>query len=104
MKLFSVILFSLIVGGCSESSPFTAEKPENLLSETKFKSILSEITSPKKVNEEVTRLGKEILKKEGVDSTEYAQSFDYYASDKDKMERIYNEIINGFDKKIKELN
>jgi len=36
MKLFSVILFSLIVGGCSESSPFTAEKPENLLSETKF--------------------------------------------------------------------
>ncbi|MFN5443476.1 MAG: DUF4296 domain-containing protein [Crocinitomicaceae bacterium] len=115
MKLFSVILFSLIVGGCSESSPFTAEKPENLLSETKFKSILSEmvlsemmvqskITSPKKVNEEVTRLGKEILKKEGVDSTEYAQSFDYYASDKDKMERMYNEIINGFDKKIKELN
>ena len=115
MKLFSVILFSFILGGCSNSSPFTAEKPENLLSETKFKSVLSEmvlsemmvqskITSPKKVNEEVTRLGKEILKKEGVDSTEYAQSFDYYASDKDKMERIYNEIINGFDKKIKELN
>lgn len=115
MKFISIILFSLALGGCSNSSPFTAEKPENLLSETKFKSILSEmvlsemmvqtkITSPKKVNEEVTRLGKEILKKEGVDSTEYAQSFDYYASDKDKMERIYNEIINGFDKKIKELN
>lgn len=115
MKLFSVILFSLIVGGCSNSSPFTAEKPENLLSETKFKSILSEmvisemmvqskITSPKKVNKEIARLGKEILKKASVDSTQYAQSFDYYASDKEKMEEIYNQIISELDQKIKKLN
>ena len=115
MKLFSVILFSFIVGGCSNSSPFTAEKPENLLSETKFKSVLSEmvlsemmvqakITSPKKVNEEIARLGKEILKKAGVDSTQYAQSFDYYASDKDKMEAIYNHIITDFNAKKEKLN
>jgi hypothetical protein len=115
MKLFSVIVFSLIVGGCSNSSPFTAEKPENLLSETKFKSVLSEmvlsemmvqskITSPKLVNEEIARLGKEILKKEGVDSIQYAQSFDYYASDKDKMEAIYNQIITDFNAKKEKLN
>jgi len=115
MKFISIILFSLALGGCSDSSPFSAEKPENLLSETKFKSILSEmvlsemmvqskITSPKKVNEEVARLGKEILKKEGVDSIQYAQSFDYYASDKDKMEQIYNQVISDLDQKIKKLN
>ena len=115
MKLFSVILFSFILGGCSNSSPFTAEKPENLLSETKFKSVLSEmvlsemmvqakITSPKKVNEEIARLGKEILKKAGVDSKQYTQSFDYYASDKDKMEAIYNQIIAEFNVKKEKLN
>ncbi len=115
MKLFSVIVFSLIVGGCSNSSPFTAEKPENLLSETKFKSVISEmvlaemmvqskITSPKQVNEEMARLGKEILKKAGVDSTQYAQSFDYFSSDKDKMESIYNQIIANFNLKKEKLN
>lgn len=115
MKLFSVIVFSLVLGGCSNSSPFTAEKPENLLSETKFKSVLSEmvlsemmvqskISSPKKVNEEIARLGKEILKKAGVDSTQYAQSFDYYASDKDKMEAIYNQVITDFNVKKEKLN
>jgi hypothetical protein len=115
MKLFSIILFGLVLGGCSNSSPFTAEKPENLLSETKFKAVLSEmvvaemlvqskVTSPKKVNEEIARLGKEILKKEGVDSTQYTQSFDYYASDKDKMEEIYNQIIADFNAKKEKLN
>ena len=115
MKLFSVIVFILIVGGCSNSSPFTTEKPENLISETKFKSVLSEmvlaemmvqskITSPKQVNEEMARLGKEILKKAGVDSTQYAQSFDYFASDKDKMESIYNQIIANFNLKKEKLN
>ena len=103
------------MGGCSNSSPFTAEKPENLLSETKFKSILSEmvlsemmvqskISSPKKVNEEIARLGKEILKKAGVDSTQYSQSFDYYASDKDKREAIYKQVIADFNVKKEKLN
>ena len=115
MKFISIILFSLTVGGCSNSSPFTTEKPENLLSETQFKYVLSEmvlsemmvqskISSPNKVNEEITRLGNEILKKAGVDSTQYAQSFDYYASDKDKMEAIYNQIITDFNAKKEKLN
>ena len=115
MKFISIILFSLTVGGCSNSSPCTTEKPENLISETKFKSVLSEmvlaemmvqskITSPKQVNEEMARLGKEILKKAGVDSIQYAQSFDYFASDKDKMESIYNQIIANFNLKKEKLN
>ena len=115
MKLFSVIVFSILVWGCSNSSPFIAEKPENLLSETKFKNILSEmiisemmvqskLTSPSLVNKEMTRIGKQILKKAGIDSTQYVQSFDYYSSDKVKMETIYNQIISDLDQKIKKLN
>jgi hypothetical protein len=115
MKFISIILFGLLLGGCSNSSPFLPEKPANLLSEGKFKNILSEmivteilvqskISSPKEVNKEMNRLGNEILKNHAIDSTQYAKSFDYYAANKDIMEKIYNDLITDFNKKIEKLN
>lgn len=108
MKLLTLlILISFVIWGCSNSSPFLPEKPKNLLSKEKFKVIFSEMTlnemmvqtkisSPIKINKESNRLAKMTLKKHGVDSLQYVQSFDYYAADKDEMEKIHTEIIEDF--------
>lgn len=115
MKFFIFILIHLTIWGCSTSSPFLPEKPDNLLSEEKFKKVLSEMTvtemlvqtkisSPIEVNKEMNRLGNEILKNHAIDSTQYAKSFDYYAANKDLMEKIYNDLITDFNKKIEKLN
>jgi hypothetical protein len=115
MKFISIILIGLLLGGCSNSSPFLPEKPANLLSEDKFKNVLSEmlvtemlvqvkISSPVEVNKEINRLGNEILKNHAIDSAQYAKSFDYYSANKDLMEKIYNDLITDFNKKIEKLN
>jgi len=115
MKFFILILIHLTIWGCSNSSPYLPEKPADLLSEKKFKSVFSEmilnemivqskITSPKLVNKKMSDLGNEILKRKGVDSLQYIESFNYYSADKDKMEQIYNEIIDNFKNEKQKLN
>jgi hypothetical protein len=120
MKFSILYILILIIWGCSNSSPYLPEKPADLLSEKKFKSVFSEmilnemilnemivqskITSPKLVNKKMSDLGNGILKRKGVDSLQYIESFNYYSADKDKMEQIYNEIIDNFKNEKQKLN
>ena len=86
MKFSILYILILIIWGCSNSSPYLPEKPADLLSEKKFKSVFyemilnemivqSKITSPKLVNKKMSDLGNEILKRKGVDSLQYIESF-----------------------------
>lgn len=114
MKFLLILIISLIYGGCTNSSPYFPEKPENLIPEKKFKEIFSEmiisetiiqskIASITESNKIANLKGNEILKKYHVDSIQYTNSFDYYAADKDAMEKMYNEIINDFNKRIESI-
>jgi hypothetical protein len=111
-KMKYLLIFSLLfnIWGCTESSPFLLEKPEKLIPEKKFKKILSELilaeimvqlktTSPKQINAESFKLSKTILSNYKTDSLQFTQSFNYYSSDKDEMEKIYNSILEKYQTK-----
>jgi hypothetical protein len=114
MKFISIILFGLLLGGCLNSSSLTPVQPDNLISEKEFKTIYSEmlisemliqskISSIYETNSISNKKGNEILKNHHVDSLQYANSFEYYASNKDVMEKLYNEIINDFNLTISNI-
>lgn len=110
-SLFSSILLFV---SCSSKNKFGEKKPKNLISEEKMKKIMSEMMLLETAiqlkypdpytSKKIIRLrGNKLLNSFNVDSLSYVESFNYYASDKDKMEEIYNHIVEDYNISLSKL-
>ena len=112
---FSLICAALIIQSCTTKSEFSEEKPANLIEEDKMKKIMSEMmlletaiqlkypnaTTSKKT---IEISGNKLLKSYGEDSSSYTQSFNYYASNKEQMKEMYNEILEEYNISLSKIN
>jgi phage gp45-like len=48
--------------------------------------------------------GNKLLKSYGEDSSSYTQSFNYYASNKEQMKEMYNEILEEYNISLSKIN
>ncbi len=115
--VYSLFIFctTLICQGCTTQSAFSEEKPTNLIDEEKMKKIMSEmmlletavqlkytdVLESKKI---INHSGNKLLKSYGEDSLTYTQSFNYYASNKEQMKEMYNEILEEYNVSLSKIN
>ena len=106
---------ALIIQSCATKSEFSEEKPANLIDEEKMKKIMSEmmlletavqlkysdVIVSKKI---IEHSGNKLLKSYGEDSLNYSQSFNYYASNKEQMQEMYNEILEEYNVSLSKFN
>lgn len=114
-KSLIIICVIQIMVSCKNKSTFIAEQPNNLIEEGKMKKIMSEmmlletaiqlkspdVTTSKKI---MKISGNKLLKSFGVDSLNYTESFNYYASNKEVMQQMYNEILEEYNVSVSKLN
>jgi hypothetical protein len=110
MKRQLVIWFCLclLLGQCTSDGPTKlGDKPANLVDEDKMADILAEVhLSEARISKMAIgsadtsallfkRLQSNILKKFGVDTASYTQSFVYYSARPDKLSKIYEQVIEN---------
>ena len=112
-----ILLFTSVIltVGCNSNDDFLPSKePKNLLSEDKFIAVFSDMIllestamqdSPNinHTHKMMNVASPEVLKKHHVSKKEYAESFEYYAQDKEKMEEIYTKILDDYNIKLSKL-
>ena len=105
----------LVIQSCTAKSEFSEEQPTNLINEEKMKKIMSEmmlletaiqlkhsnVIESKKI---IGLAGNKLLKSYGEDSLSYTQSFNYYASNKEQMQGMYNEILEEYNISLSKIN
>lgn len=123
MKSKKTIFFSILfifcsiylLQGCSNDSEFSEEKPKKLIEKEKMKKImykmmLLETTSQLKFpnilesKKTIGIVGNKLLRTFGEDSISYAQSFNYYASNKELIETMLNEIVEQYNIELIKYN
>lgn len=104
MKIFVLILFSLVLYSCQDVETITP--PEDLIPETKIVEVLTELSllnSAKNYNKrflEETGLKPDeyLYQKYNIDSTQLAESTRYYANNHLQFERIYIRVRENLEK------
>jgi hypothetical protein len=117
MKLKYFLLLFLFITSCSNNSEFEQrEVPKDLLSKETMKEILAEsillesaiqIKYPLSIEykKRLKKAKESLFKKYGTDAKRFNISFEYYHSDKEKMNEIYSEILDEYSiKKSKKKN
>lgn len=113
MKL---ILYSLIflLFSCHFSSDLKKEIPNNLIPEEKFTLILEELMMLEhqiqtdypqfiEFKEIITKNSKILFKKFNVTQSQFDSSFEYYASNQEKLKKIYAVMLERMTKKMANL-
>jgi hypothetical protein len=114
-QALSVLCVTSSIQSCSTKSEFSENKPKNLIEEEKMKKIMSkmmlletaiQIKYPDAITSKKTIQisGIKLLKSFDEDSLSYRQSFDYYASNKEQMQEMYNEILEEYNISLSKLN
>ena len=100
---------------CSNDSEFSEEKPKRLIEKEKMKKIMykmmllestSQLKFPNLLESKKTIgiVGNKLLRTFGEDSISYAQSFNYYASNKELIETMLNEIVEKYNIELVKYN
>jgi uncharacterized protein YcfL len=108
MKKYIICLFIglFMVVSCREEA---VPRPDNLLSEEKMAAILYDITlinavkgvSRKQLNESYLRYDTYLFEKHGVDSTQFAESNNYYSANPTLYHEIYGIVRDSLTKERK---
>jgi len=112
MKLISFIFFLLLFVSCGGEGKKRIKKPDNLISNGKMVDIIydmSLISAAKGVNRKhMEQKGVHpdtyVYKKHDVDSTQFAQSNEYYAFDLNAYEEIYQKVKTKLEKEKKHFS
>lgn len=115
IRIFLFFTSVILIVSCTSNDDFLPSKePKNLLSEDKFIAVFSELilleSTAMQDSPNINHTHKmmdisspKILKKHHVTKKEYAESFEYYAQDKEKMEVIYTKILDDYNIKLSKL-
>lgn len=110
IKQISYIFLFILIASCGGEGKKKVKKPNNLISKEKMVNIIydmSLISAAKGVNRKLMEQKgvhpeKYVYEKYGIDSTQFAQSNEYYAFDVDAYEEIYKNVKTKLtkDKKV----
>lgn len=104
-RLFVLIL---MLASCSGNLD-VAEKPANLLTESQMEDVLRDLMileghinqkyeTVNRYHKIMSKSGKVLLAKKNITAKQYEESFIYYNANPEKMERILDNVFDGFQK------
>ena len=110
-----LLMFLMIVLlACSSEKPKKEERPESILSQEKMVAILTDVQliegaitkkliDEKEGKKHVKEVYAATFEKHNITKEVFDESMEYYQKDTEKLEKIYDEVLNELSKKKAEL-
>lgn len=114
MKFFSFIVLVLVLASCSDGVT-RKPKPDNLIPREQMVEAMSELIklesyiqgkypSVAQYNKVMINSGDSLLGTFNINKDQFEASLEYYGSRQDVMKGIYDEILDGMNKELGQLN